>query len=216
MKTHLLRLTLALTLVLALGTTAWAAGAAAPQVVFETSQGAITVELWPDKAPVTVKNFLRYVDEKYYDGLIFHRVIDNFMIQGGGFTPDLRPRKTHAPIKLEAGADNARGTLAMARTSDPNSATSQFFINVVDNPRLNSYGGGYAVFGKVVKGMDVVDRIKALPTRRQGQHANLPVETVLIKSARRVVVEAPKKPAAAAPAAPVKKKGDAAKKPAGK
>ena len=126
---------------------------AAPRVAFETSMGAFTVELYPDKAPKTVQNFLEYVKAKHYDGLIFHRVIDGFMVQGGGFTPDFKPRQVRAPIELEAGRglSNQRGTIAMARTSDPNSANSQFFVNLVDNERLDNYGGGYAVFGKVTE-----------------------------------------------------------------
>lgn len=160
--------------------------AAGTRVAIETSAGQIVVELFPDKTPVTVKNFLDYVKAGYYDGLIFHRVIAGFMIQGGGFTPDLKPRKVRAPIALEAGRglSNLRGTLAMARTSDPNSATSQFFVNVVDNQRLDELGGGYCVFGKVIKGMDVVDGIAKQPTSPRGGQANVPSDTVVIKGVK--------------------------------
>lgn len=161
---------------------------AGPKVAIETSQGTFVVELDPVKAPITVKNFLDYVDAKFYDGTIFHRVIRTFMIQGGGFTPDMQKKATRAPIKLEAsnGLSNLRGTVAMARTAVRDSATSQFFVNVVDNKNLDRYGGGYAVFGKVVSGMDVVDKIKDAKTTRKGGHANVPVELVTIKSAKRV------------------------------
>jgi cyclophilin family peptidyl-prolyl cis-trans isomerase len=142
-----------------------------PKVVFETSMGNITMELYPGKAPVTVKNFLSYVDKGYYSGTIFHRVIDGFMIQGGGFDKNYMRKDTDPPIKIEAdnGLSNARGTVAMARTMDPNSATAQFFINLVDNKRLDftaktETGWGYAVFGKVVDGMAVVDKIAKLKT----------------------------------------------------
>ncbi|HUW58798.1 MAG TPA: peptidylprolyl isomerase [Planctomycetota bacterium] len=165
---------------------------AAPVVVMETSEGTVTIELWPEKAPITVKNFLTYVDEKSYDGTIFHRVIPNFMIQGGGFTPEMKQKPTHAPIKNEAKADvqNKRGTLAMARTGVVDSATAQFFINVVDNDFLNHRdetprGFGYCVFGKVTSGMDVVDKIRKVKTTTRGPYENVPVEPVLIKSMRR-------------------------------
>src|SRR5262249_4340857 len=137
-----------------------------PSIVITTSQGTIKAELFEDKAPITVKNILSYVDENYYDGTIFHRVISNFMIQGGGFEPGMKQKSTKPPIKNESGnrVANARGTLAMARTSIPDSATAQFFINLVDNEGLNksraSDGVGYCVFGKVTEGMDVVDKIK--------------------------------------------------------
>src|SRR4051812_4872575 len=162
-----------------------------PHVVMETSLGKITVELYADKAPITVKNFLQYVDDKHYDGTIFHRVIENFMIQGGGFQPGLREKKTRDAIKNEAdnGLKNERGTIAMARTSEPHSATAQFFINLKDNGFLNHRnkddGWGYCVFGKVVAGMDVVDKIKAVRTGNAGGHQNVPVEDVVIKSVRR-------------------------------
>jgi len=164
-----------------------------PKVVLETSEGKITVELWADKAPVTVENFLRYTNEKFYDGTIFHRVIDNFMIQGGGMTADMRPKDTHEPIKNEAAADlkNDRGTVAMARTQVVDSATAQFFINVNDNAFLNHRdetprGFGYAVFGQVVEGMDVVDRIKKVKTATAGPHRDVPGTPVVIKSVRRL------------------------------
>ena len=161
-----------------------------PIVVLDTSLGEVQVELYPDKAPITVKNFLDYVKAKQYDGVIFHRVIPNFMVQGGGFTPDMKERKTGNPIKNEAGngLKNDRGTLAMARTSVVDSATAQFFINVKDNAFLNhrdetSQGFGYAVFGKVVKGMDVVDKIVNVPTGSRGGHQDVPLEPVVIKTA---------------------------------
>jgi cyclophilin family peptidyl-prolyl cis-trans isomerase len=163
-----------------------------PQVLLETSKGPIKIELYDKLAPVTVKNFLGYVDEKFYDGTIFHRVIPDFMIQGGGFEPGMKEKKTHAPIINESfnGLSNRRGTLAMARTSDPNSASAQFFINVKDNPFLDKAkardGFGYAVFGKVVDGMDVVDKIRNVPTATRDGHENVPKEDVLIQSARRV------------------------------
>jgi len=165
------------------------AQAAAPRVVLSTSEGDITLELNPAKAPKSVENFLAYVKGGHYDGTIFHRVIDGFMIQGGGFTPDMKQKPTRAPIPLESknGLKNERGTIAMARTSVPDSATSQFFINVVDNPRLdypNPDGNGYAVFGKVVAGMDVVDKIRTVPTTSVGGHQNVPAKPVLIRSAR--------------------------------
>ena len=164
------------------------ARAANPVVVMETSMGTVKIELLEDKAPVTVKNFLAYVQDKHYDGTVFHRVIETFMIQGGGFEPGMKQKKTKDPIKNEAsnGVSNARGTLAMARTSDPDSATAQFFINVVDNKFLdkNDTSAGYAVFGKVVEGMDVVDKIKAVKTGTKAGHKDVPNEDVVIKSIR--------------------------------
>ena len=164
------------------------AQSANPVVLMKTSLGTIKIELWSDKAPETVKNFLQYVDEGFYDTTIFHRVINNFMIQGGGFTPDMRQKPTHAPIKNEAAAElkNDRSTIAMARTGVVDSATAQFFINVVDNMSLNhrdnsSAGFGYAVFGKVIDGMDVVDQIKGVATSNQ----DVPIKTVLIESIKR-------------------------------
>lgn len=164
----------------------------APRVKLSTSAGDIVVELAPAQAPKTVENFLQYVKDKHYDGTVFHRVIDSFMIQGGGFTPALQQKPTRAPIPLEAtnGLKNDRGTIAMARTGVPNSATSQFFINVKDNDMLNAPkpdGHGYAVFGKVVSGMDVVDKIRAVRTGVQNGMGDVPVQAVLIRSA--VVVQ---------------------------
>ncbi|RMX02653.1 peptidyl-prolyl cis-trans isomerase [Corticibacter populi] len=167
-----------------------AATADAPRVKLETSAGPIVLELNREKAPRTVENFLQYVQDKHYDGTIFHRVIDGFMIQGGGFTPELQQKPVRAPIVLEAdnGLKNERGTIAMARTMVPNSATSQFFINVANNTPLDARPGnpGYAVFGKVVEGMDVVDQIKSVPTGNQGPHQNVPVQPILILSASTV------------------------------
>ena len=161
-------------------------------VVMETSKGTIRLELDAEKAPVTVANFLRYVDEKFYDGTVFHRVIDGFMIQGGGFRPDMTQKPTHGPVKNEAGNGlrNLRGTVAMARTSAVDSATSQFFINLADNAFLDHKdntpnGYGYAVFGKVVAGMDVVDAIAKVATHAMGPFKDVPVEPVVIKSVRR-------------------------------
>lgn len=161
-----------------------------PMVLLKTSMGDITLELYPDKAPKTVENFLTYVKSGHYNGTIFHRVINGFMIQGGGFTPEMEQKATRPPIENEAanGLRNQRGTIAMARTPDPHSATAQFFINVVDNDFLNfrspdPQGFGYCVFGRVVKGMDVVDKIKAVPTTTRGFHENVPVEPVVILEA---------------------------------
>ncbi len=160
-----------------------------PIVLMKTSLGQIKIELWPDKAPESVKNFLSYVNEGFYNGTIFHRVISNFMIQGGGFTTDMAQKPTQAPVKNEAKTDvgNQRGTIAMARTMVVDSATSQFFINVVDNPSLNHMdnspaGFGYAVFGKVIDGMDVVDKIKDVQTATRGPFQNVPVTPVVIES----------------------------------
>jgi cyclophilin family peptidyl-prolyl cis-trans isomerase len=159
-------------------------------VLVQTSKGDITLELDADKAPETVKNFLRYVDEGFYDGTIFHRVIKNFMIQGGGFTPAMSQKKTHDPVKNEAknGLKNARGTIAMARTSDPHSATAQFFINHKDNDFLDypgQDGWGYTVFGKVTGGMEVVDAIAAAPTGTRGGFRDVPTEAITILSVKR-------------------------------
>ena len=165
------------------------AAAQAQKVKFATSAGDIVVELDAAKAPKTVANFVEYVKAGHYDGTIFHRVIPNFMIQGGGMTPDMKEKATRAPIPLESGngLDNVRGTLAMARTMVPDSATAQFFINVKDNAFLDQPnsrdGNGYAVFGKVVAGMDVVDKIKAVATGNRGPHQNVPTEPVTIKKA---------------------------------
>jgi cyclophilin family peptidyl-prolyl cis-trans isomerase len=157
-----------------------------PVVVMETNMGAIEIELNQEKAPITVANFLSYVKDKFYDGLIFHRVINGFMIQGGGFDPKMNEKPTKSPIKNEAknGLKNVSGSIAMARTSDPDSASSQFFINVHDNTSLDypsPDGHGYAVFGKVVSGMHVVERIKMVKTGSLGGHENVPMDTVLIK-----------------------------------
>lgn len=158
-----------------------------PVVIIKTSKGDIKLKLFEDKAPITVKNFLAYLDSGHYNGTIFHRVIGNFMIQGGGFTPDMEQKPTRAPIKNEAqnGLVNKRGTVAMARTSVIDSATSQFFINVVDNAFLNfqsadARGFGYCVFAEVVDGMDVVDAIRAVPTSNKGPHGDVPSEPVEI------------------------------------
>jgi peptidyl-prolyl cis-trans isomerase A (cyclophilin A) len=159
------------------------------EVVFSTNQGDIIIELYPDKAPITVKNFLSYVDEGFFSDTIFHRVIPNFMIQGGGFTKDMKQKTTKAPIKNEAdnGLRNSRGTLAMARTSVVDSATGQFFINLTDNSFLDHgvRDFGYAVFGKVVSGMDVVDKIAAVKTTTMAGQQNVPVEPVIVTSAKR-------------------------------
>lgn len=162
--------------------------AANPQVALKTSEGTIVVELDAEKAPKSTQNFLQYVADKHYDGSVFHRVIPNFMVQGGGFTPDMKQKPTRAPIENEArnGLRNARGTLAMARTSNPNSATAQFFINHKDNVFLDfpgQDGWGYAVFGKVVSGMEVVDQIARVPTGRVGPFSDVPQKPVLIESA---------------------------------
>ena len=160
----------------------------APKVRLTTSMGDIVVALDPAKAPLSVENFLQYVKDKHYDGTVFHRVIDNFMIQGGGFTAQLKQKATRAPIALEAsnGLRNVRGTIAVACTSNPISATSLFFFNLVDNAPLNAPnpdGYGYTVFGKVVAGMDVVDKIKSVPVGNQGMHQNVPTTPVTILKA---------------------------------
>jgi cyclophilin family peptidyl-prolyl cis-trans isomerase len=161
-------------------------------ITIQTSEGTIKADLDEGKAPITVENFMRYVDDGHYDGTIFHRVIPSFMIQGGGFSADMKQKPTKAPIRNEAGngLTNDRGTLAMARTSVVDSATSQFFINTADNAFLNHRGEtpdafGYAVFGKVVDGLDVVDRIEKLPTGRAGHQNDVPVKPVVIQSIRR-------------------------------
>ena len=159
-----------------------------PRVKLATSAGDILVELDQAKAPQTVENFLQYVKDKHYDGTVFHRVIDGFMIQGGGFTADMQQKPTRAPIPLEAsnGLKNDRYTIAMARTGNPNSATSQFFINVKNNDSLNAPnpdGYGYTVFGRVVAGTEVVDKIRAVQTGNKGGMQNVPLEPIIIKSA---------------------------------
>ena len=161
---------------------------AGPRVKLDTSAGDILIELDQAKAPKTVENFLQYVKDKHYDGTVFHRVIDGFMIQGGGFTPEMQQKPTRAPIALEAsnGLKNDRYTIAMARTGNPNSATSQFFINVKNNESLNAPnpdGYGYTVFGRVVSGTDVVDKIRAVQTGNKGGMQNVPLEPIVIKSA---------------------------------
>ncbi|MBO9645938.1 MAG: peptidyl-prolyl cis-trans isomerase [Pseudacidovorax sp.] len=168
---------------------AWAADA--PKVKFVTSAGDFVVEVYPDKVPKTAENFLQYVRDKHYDGTIFHRVIDRFMIQGGGFDKNMAQKQTRAPIPLEAqqaaakGLHNQVGTLAMARTNDPDSASAQFFINVADNGFLDPKPGspGYTVFGRVVSGMDVVNKIKGVPTGTSGVFSDVPVTPVVIQSA---------------------------------
>jgi cyclophilin family peptidyl-prolyl cis-trans isomerase len=181
MSIRTLAAALAVTLGLASG-----ARAANPVVVMETNKGTIKIELFEDKSPITVKNFLTYVDERHYDGLTFHRVISNFMIQGGGFDLDQKERKTREPIKNESGngVENKRGNIAMARTRELDTATSQFFINVVDNPKLDS--GKYCAFGRVIEGMDVVDKIRDVKTGAKGKFdEDCPLEDVVIKSVRR-------------------------------
>jgi cyclophilin family peptidyl-prolyl cis-trans isomerase len=170
-----------------------AAGAANPMVIIKTSKGDITIELAPEKAPLTVQNFLAYVDAKFYDGTIFHRVIKGFMIQGGGLTPDFKEKPEKPAVKNEAGngLKNLRGTIAMARTDQPHTATSQWFINHADNASLdhkdNSVDGfGYCVFGKVIAGLDVVDAIAQVPTATIKGNENAPRTTVTILSVRRV------------------------------
>jgi peptidyl-prolyl cis-trans isomerase A (cyclophilin A) len=177
-----------------------------PVVAFEVVQGrtvfgTITIVLDPVKAPISVRNFLSYVRAGHYDGTVFHRVMGNFMIQGGGYTPELEEKPTQAPIRNEArnGLRNSRGTVAMARLNDPDSATSQFFINLKDNHMLDFGigGAGYAVFGQVIEGMDVADKISAVPTTSRGPHQNVPMMAVVIKKAREVKATAEPAPAPA-------------------
>ena len=177
-----------------------------PFVAFDVAQGrtvfgTITIALDPEKAPISVQNFLKYVRSGHYEGTVFHRVMPGFMIQGGGFTPEMEEKPNQGPIKNEArnGLRNSRGAVAMARTSNPDSADSQFFINLRDNHRLDYGigGAGYAVFGQVVEGMEVVDRIAAVPTASRGSHENVPQMAVVIKKAREVKAPEP----AAAPKA---------------
>jgi peptidyl-prolyl cis-trans isomerase A (cyclophilin A) len=175
----------AATLLASLGQAAWA-----QKVRLSTSRGDIVLDLNHDKAPKTVDNFIQYVKAGHYDGTIFHRVIPTFMIQGGGMLPDMSEKPTRAPIALESrnGLKNVRGSIAMARTMVPDSATSQFFINVVNNPMLDQPNAqdreGYAVFGQVTSGMEVVDAIRAVPTGRRGMHSDVPTEPILIKKAQ--------------------------------
>jgi cyclophilin family peptidyl-prolyl cis-trans isomerase len=171
-----------------------------PQVEMRTSMGTIVLELYPENAPETVKNFVQYVRDGFYNGTIFHRVIPDFMVQGGGFTADLQQKKTRDPVKHEGGNGlrNQVGSIAMARTADPNSATSQFFINVVDNQMLDFRGPsaqevGYTVFGRVTKGLDVVNKIRNVETAARGPHQNVPVQTVTIEKV--TLIEAAAKPA---------------------
>ena len=193
-----------------------------PLVALEVVQsraplGTITIALDKEKAPVTVENFLKYVRAGHYDGTVFHRVIPNFMIQGGNMTPELEERQTQAAIVNEAknGLRNSRGTIAMARTTDPNSATDQFFINLRDNHRLDYgiSGAGYAVFGEVVDGMDVVDTIAGVPTTTRGSHQNVPQVSVIIRRAREVKPPAAKPAVTAKPGDAAKPEGSAAPKP---
>jgi cyclophilin family peptidyl-prolyl cis-trans isomerase len=177
---------------LAIMVTGQTAQAANPVVIMETSMGPIKIELFEDKAPTTVKNFLNYVEKKHYDGLVFHRVIENFMVQGGGFDKDLKEKKTDRPIKNESdnGLKNERGTLAMARTNQPDSATSQFFINVKNNDFLDRANArdrvGYCVFGRVIEGMDVVDKMRKVKTGAKGQFdEDCPQEDIVIKSVKK-------------------------------
>jgi cyclophilin family peptidyl-prolyl cis-trans isomerase len=173
---------------------------AAPSVVFETSQGSFTVELYPEKAPKTVANFLQYVNDGFYENTIFHRVINRFMAQGGGFERDMSEKNTRAPIMNESnnGLLNEPGTIAMARTMDPDSATAQFFINLADNQFLNYTSPdpeqiGYCVFGKVTSGMEVVQKIGVTPTTFVGRNADVPVKPIIIKSVKLLAEVAQKK-----------------------
>jgi cyclophilin family peptidyl-prolyl cis-trans isomerase len=176
-------------LVLAMFAGADSAGATAsnPQVVFHTAMGDMVIELWPDKAPKTVENFLAYANSGFYQGTIFHRVIPGFVIQGGGFDVDMLQKETKLPIQNEADDEvkNKRGTLSMARTSNPHSATSQFFVNLRDNVSLDhpstGSGWGYAVFGEVVEGMDVVDAIAGVETGRFGMHSDVPLKPLVVE-----------------------------------
>lgn len=180
-----------------------------PEVLLHTSQGDITLQLYPDKAPKSVANFLQYVRDGFYDGTLLHRVIAGYLVQGGLYTRDLQPKRTRPPIPSEAdnGLSNLRGTIAVARGADPNSGTSQFFFNLVDNRRLDFVGNqsgltwGYAVFGKVIKGMAVIDKIAALPTRAIGPFAgDVPKPLVVIESARVIGDAAPASASSTAPA----------------
>jgi len=182
------RAAIGLAAALTVSLSAWAE--TTPQVKFQTSLGDFTLELYPEKAPKTVENFLQYVKDQHYNGTVFHRVISGFMVQGGGFTVDMTQKPTRDPIPIESknGLKNERGTIAMARTGDPNSATAQFFVNVVDNVFLNhtaptQQGWGYTVFGKVVSGMETIDKIRAVPTGNKGMFQNVPLTPVVIQSA---------------------------------
>ena len=189
MTTILVRALMRLSLTMWLGLMLASPAMAAVQVEVQTSAGDFVLELDANKAPKTVQNFLQYVNDKHYQGTIFHRVIDGFMIQGGGFTADMNQKPTRAPVPLEAnnGLLNDRGTIAMARTGNPNSATSQFFINVVDNPGLNAPkpdGFGYTVFGKVSSGMETIDKIRAMSTGSKAGMQNVPLTPVTINAVR--------------------------------
>lgn len=188
----------------AVPTTPAAGQPANPRVLIETSKGRITVELFPGQAPQSAENFLNYVKSGFYDGVVFHRVIPGFMVQGGGMTPDLAEKPGNAPIPNEADnrLKNLRGTLAMARTGDPHSASSQFFINVADNAFLNHRGKsvdgwGYAVFGQVVDGMEAVDAIVAVPRGTRGPHGDVPIEPVVIQRVTLLPAAVQPEPAAA-------------------
>ena len=198
-----------------------APAAANPQVVLHTTLGDITLELMSDKSPKSVSNFLHYVHEGFYAGTVFHRAIPGYLVQGGLYTKDLQPRRTHSPVASESdnGLSNVRGTVAVARGADPNSGTSQFFINLVDDRRLDYAGSqsgltwGYTVFAKVVKGMDVVDKIASLPTRGQGPFsADVPNPIVIIDSATVVGENAPAAPTSAAHAVSSTKSGATSRK----
>ena len=193
MKKHLIAFAL-------LASSALSALAANPMVELKTTQGDIVVEVFADKAPKSADNFIQYVKDGFYNGTVFHRVIDGFMVQGGGFDADMKQKSTRAPIENEArnGLRNEVGTLAMARTADPHSASSQFFINLVANTALDypsRDGWGYAVFGKVVKGLEVVESIAKQPTANRGFHQNVPVEAVIVNSARVLEASAEKRSA---------------------
>ena len=193
MKKHLIAFAL-------LASSTLSALAANPMVELKTNQGDIVVEVFADKAPKSADNFIQYVKDGFYNGTVFHRVIDGFMIQGGGFDADMKQKSTRAPIENEArnGLRNEVGTLAMARTADPHSASSQFFINLVANTALDypsRDGWGYAVFGKVVKGLEVVESIAKQPTANRGFHQNVPVEAVIVNSARVLEASAEKRSA---------------------
>lgn len=194
-----------------------------PQVLIKTSEGDIVVQLYPDKAPKSVANFLQYVRSGFYAGTVFHRVIEGYLIQGGLYTRDLVAKRTRAPVPAEAdnGLSNLRGTIAVARGADPNSGTSQFFINLVDNRRLDYVSDqsgltwGYTVFGKVIKGMNVVDKIGALPTHAQGPFAgDVPKPLVVIEGAQVIGDKAPAAAATSAPPAAATKSAKPASKPA--
>jgi cyclophilin family peptidyl-prolyl cis-trans isomerase len=168
-----------------------AAASSNVKVVLDTSFGDVEVELYRDKAPKGVANFLRYADEKLYDGTVFHRIVRGFVVQGGGFDPDLTRRKTYEPLGNEAdnGLKNERGTIAWARTPDPHSATNQFYVNLKDNPALDHRdkspaGWGYAVFGRVVRGLEIFDKLSEVPTRPNGPHASFPAEPVLLRAVK--------------------------------